>query len=180
LTAAALKIILRTTVDWSGFAIWRRHEFHNVRVVLHFRHDCAGDSCRQHGCCERHRFDQHDLSHQADEVHVCEDEGEKDDEDETKERTTTGMGKLIGGKLVFIKAEMTSPTDPLLRIEFAFDCDGTDCGCSFMDEEGDPEPLPPHAHLVEWQEGAWTRVFAMVGNLPRAYGLHYDGDTDYE
>jgi hypothetical protein len=90
------------------------------------------------------------------------------------------MGRMIGGRLVFTKAEMTSPTDPMLRIEFAIDCDGSDCGCYVTDEEGNPEPLPPHAHLVEWQEGAWTRAFAMGGNLPRAYGLHYEGDTDYE
>src|SRR5579863_7881077 len=70
------------------------------------------------------------------------------------------MGRMIGNRLVFTKAEMTSPADPLLHIEQALDCDG-ECRNSLISEDGYAEVLPPHFHLVESQPGAWTRAYAI-------------------
>lgn len=69
-------------------------------------------------------------------------------------------------KLYWSKSELTPPEDPNLRIEAAIDCDGSACGCAFHDEEGELENLPPHFHLVESQDGAWTRRYAFGEKLP--------------
>jgi len=68
------------------------------------------------------------------------------------------MCRMIGNRLVFTKAEMTSPADPLLHIEQALDCDG-ECGNSLIRDDGYAEVLPPHFHLVESQPEAWTRAY---------------------
>jgi hypothetical protein len=69
-------------------------------------------------------------------------------------------------RLSFPKLQLISPTNPVLRIEQAIDCDGSECGRTFFGEDGFPMDLPPHDHLVESQEGAGTRTFAVGGSLP--------------
>lgn len=68
--------------------------------------------------------------------------------------------------LSFAKSEFISPSSPNLRIEPAIDCDGSECGCAVYDEEGELENLPPHFHLVESEQGAWTRRYAFGERLP--------------
>jgi len=68
------------------------------------------------------------------------------------------MGRMIGNRLTFTKAEFTPPTDPMLHIEQALNCDG-ECGNSLISDDGYAEVLPPHFHLVESQPGAWTRPY---------------------
>jgi hypothetical protein len=69
-------------------------------------------------------------------------------------------------KISFRKSDFISPTEPVTRIEWAVGCDGSECGCSVFDAEGNLLDIPPHFHLVESQEGAWTRSFAIGGELP--------------
>ena len=73
--------------------------------------------------------------------------------------------------LVFSKSQFISPTDPILRIEMAIDCDGSECGIGVPNEDGSLDDLPPHFHLVESQAGAWTRSYALGGSLPED---HYE------
>jgi len=71
-------------------------------------------------------------------------------------------------KLSFTKSDFISPSDPILRIEPAINCDGSECGCPVYDEKGELEDLPPHFHLVESEDGAWTRRYPLGGLLPLA------------
>jgi hypothetical protein len=77
------------------------------------------------------------------------------------------MNKL----LCIQKSQLISPTDPILRIESAIDCDGSECGLAFPDEDGSLPGLPPHYHLIESQAGAWTRRYPLGGALAES---HYE------
>jgi hypothetical protein len=69
-------------------------------------------------------------------------------------------------KVVFPKSQLISPTNPILRIEEAIDCDGSECGISLFDGIEHLVDSPPHFHLVESETGAWTRNWAIGGPLP--------------
>ncbi len=69
-------------------------------------------------------------------------------------------------KISFPKTQLISPTNPVLRIESAVDCDGSECGSGWADADGVLVDLPPHYHLVESEDGAWTRKYAVGGSLP--------------
>jgi hypothetical protein len=72
-------------------------------------------------------------------------------------------------KISFPRSAFISPTDPLLHVEPAIDCDGSECGIAIYDEQSDSLiDLPPHFHLVESQPGAWTRRYPMGGDLPQS------------
>jgi hypothetical protein len=73
--------------------------------------------------------------------------------------------------LTFSKSQFISPADPVLRIESAIDCDGSECGLGVPDEDGNLDDLNPHYHLVESQTGAWTRSYPFGGPLPE---VHYE------
>lgn len=66
------------------------------------------------------------------------------------------------------KSQFISPTDPHLHIESAIDCDGSECGIAFPNEDGSLPDLPPHYHLIESQAGAWTRRYPLGGDLPES------------
>jgi hypothetical protein len=72
-------------------------------------------------------------------------------------------------KLSISKSQLITPTDPVLRIESAIDCDGTECGRSFSNDDGTLIGLPPHYHLVESQIGAGTRIYGFGGQLPNDF-----------
>jgi hypothetical protein len=74
--------------------------------------------------------------------------------------------RICNGKVTFSRSDFISPTDPVLRLELAIDCDGGECGIGVHDENGKMIDLEPHYHLVESQQGAWTRRFAIGGALP--------------
>ena len=63
-------------------------------------------------------------------------------------------------------SQTIAPKDPFTRIEPVVDCDGSECGCAIYDHDGNLIELPPHFHLVESEPGAWTRKYAMGGELP--------------
>ena len=63
------------------------------------------------------------------------------------------------------RAQFISPIDPVVRLEPAIDCDGSECGIAVFDADGTLIDLPPHFHLVESQNGAWTRPYAVGGSL---------------
>jgi hypothetical protein len=69
-------------------------------------------------------------------------------------------------KISFHQSDFISPANPSTRIEPAIGCDGSECGCAVLDHDGTPLDLPPHFHLVESQLGAWTRNYAIDGELP--------------
>jgi hypothetical protein len=69
-------------------------------------------------------------------------------------------------KISLSKEQLISPTEPLIRLEPAMDCDGSECGIAINDEAGNLIDLPPHYHIVESQPGAWTRNYAIGGELP--------------
>ncbi len=69
-------------------------------------------------------------------------------------------------KLRFPASAFISPTDPVIRIEAAIDCDGSDCNRMFVDGEGNTLELPPHFHWIESQAGAGERTYADGGALP--------------
>ena len=58
------------------------------------------------------------------------------------------MGRMIGNKLVFTKAEMTSPDHLLLHIEKALNCDG-ECGNSLFGDDGCAEAC--HRIFILWK-----------------------------
>ncbi len=70
-------------------------------------------------------------------------------------------------KLSFSKSQLISPANPLVRIEHAIDCDGSECGHAFFDDDGNLADLPPHYHLVESESGAGDRAYGLGGELPR-------------
>jgi hypothetical protein len=67
----------------------------------------------------------------------------------------------------FPHSQLISPTNPVLRIEPAIDCDGSECGIATFDTNGNLVGPPPHFHLVESEPGAWTRKWALGGALPK-------------
>ena len=69
-------------------------------------------------------------------------------------------------KISFPQSQFIPPTNPSTRIEAAVGCDGSECGASVLDDDGNPLDLHPHFHLVESQIGAWTRSYAIGGELP--------------
>ena len=69
-------------------------------------------------------------------------------------------------KISFRAPSWISPTDPVIRIEPAIDCDGSECRRSFYDEEGNLMDLPPHHHLIESEVGAGIRIYAVGSELP--------------
>jgi hypothetical protein len=69
-------------------------------------------------------------------------------------------------QISFPKQQFVSPKNPVLHIEKAIDCDGSECGRSFHDREGHLIDLPIHYHLVESELGAWTRSYGVGGDLP--------------
>jgi len=81
-------------------------------------------------------------------------------------RGGTGCYDAFMFKLSFPRSQFISPTDPVLRIESAMDCDGSECGSAVFEPDGTPVDLPPHFHVVESQNGAWTRSYAIGGALP--------------
>lgn len=53
--------------------------------------------------------------------------------------------------------------------DLVFDCDGSECGCTVFDENGEPELLSPHVHMYVRgrQPEAGPRCRAIhFGNLP--------------
>jgi hypothetical protein len=78
-----------------------------------------------------------------------------------------GMNKL----LVFSRSQFISPSDPILRIDTAIGCDGSECGLALPNEDGSLDDLPPHYHLVESQMGAGTRSYPLGGPIPE---VHYE------
>lgn len=71
-------------------------------------------------------------------------------------------------KISFPKSQFISPTNPVLRIEASIDCDGSECGVGVFDENGSLLELPPHFHLIESGDGAWTRLYPVGGALPES------------
>lgn len=69
-------------------------------------------------------------------------------------------------KSSYSKASLRSPKNPFIRIEPAYDCDGSECRLATPDEEGSLEVLPPHFHLIEWEPDAQFRCYAVGGDLP--------------
>jgi hypothetical protein len=70
-------------------------------------------------------------------------------------------------KVSLSRSQLISPTDPVIHLEPAIDCDGSECGIAIYDEGSETLiGLPPHFHLVESQQGAWTRRYAVGGDLP--------------
>jgi hypothetical protein len=55
-----------------------------------------------------------------------------------------------------------------VRIEAAVDCDGSDCGRHWYDDEGELEQLPPHFHMIVLGKipDAGPRCYAVAGELP--------------
>jgi hypothetical protein len=86
-------------------------------------------------------------------------------------RTQYARLRAMNRFLCFPKSQLISPTNPTLRIEPAIDCDGSECGIAFPDEDGSLPDLPPHYHMVESQPGAWTRLYPLGGHLPES---HYE------
>lgn len=69
-------------------------------------------------------------------------------------------------KISFLRSNFIPPTEPVLRFETAINSDGGECGIGVPDENGGLDLLPPHFHLVESQQDAWTRYYAVGGALP--------------
>jgi len=70
--------------------------------------------------------------------------------------------------LSFKQSELNPSFDhPLLRIEQAIDCDGSEClPCLLYQEGEEPLDLAPHYHLVTSQVEQGRRVFPIDGQLP--------------
>jgi len=49
-------------------------------------------------------------------------------------------------KITFRASEVISPRDPVIRIEAAIDCDGSECRRTAFDDSGNLFDLPPHFH----------------------------------
>lgn len=69
-------------------------------------------------------------------------------------------------KISYSKASCRSPKNPFIRIEAAYDCDGSECRLAVSDEEENLEVLLPHFHLIEWEPDAEFRCYAVGGELP--------------
>jgi hypothetical protein len=61
---------------------------------------------------------------------------------------------------------LRSPKEPFIRIEPAYDCDGSECLVAIPDDEGHMANLLPHFHLIEWELDAEFRCYAIAGDLP--------------
>lgn len=70
-------------------------------------------------------------------------------------------------KFSFSKAILRSPKNPFIRIESAYDCDGSECLVAIPDDAGQLANLLPHYHLIEWEPDAEFRCYAVEGNLPK-------------
>jgi hypothetical protein len=62
-------------------------------------------------------------------------------------------------------ASLRSPKNPLIRIEPAYDCDGSHCGLAASAEVELLADIPPHFHLIEWEPNTEFRCYAVWGSL---------------
>jgi hypothetical protein len=69
-------------------------------------------------------------------------------------------------KLLFSTSSLISPNNPVIRIEQAIDCDGSECRRTAYDDDGNLVDLPPHFHWIESEVGAGARIYAPGGELP--------------
>jgi hypothetical protein len=84
---------------------------------------------------------------------------------------STGGATQLMYRPTFKKSDFTPPSDPVLRIERANGCDGSECLLASFYVDGSPTEVQPHCHLIESQIGAWERPYPIEGPLP---GDHYD------
>lgn len=64
------------------------------------------------------------------------------------------------------KASIPSLKDAFIRIESAYDCDGSECLAAIPDDEENLANLLPHFHLIAWEPEAGFRCYAVAGDLP--------------
>jgi hypothetical protein len=65
------------------------------------------------------------------------------------------------------KASIRSLKNAFIRIESAYDCDGSECLVATPDDEGNLANLLPHFHLIAWEPDAGFRCYAVAGELPK-------------
>jgi hypothetical protein len=65
------------------------------------------------------------------------------------------------------KASIRSLKNAFIRIESAYDCDGSECLVATPGHEGNPGSLVPHFHLIAWEPDAGFRCYAVAGDLPK-------------